>query len=242
MIEMFPPTTRNVVAVLSGGLDSTIMTRMLVNMYGVARVSAISFNYGQKQIRELAMAGVTCDDLGIEHKIVDFRVLGDIVRSVSANIKGTGVDMPTITDVLGDPQPVTYVPFRNMILNSVAFSYAEVKNASIIFTGLQSRDLYGYWDTSSAFVDNMNAVASLNRQHQIRLHSPFVNLTKKDEIEMAQKWNFVHKLRYTLSCYNPDTQGRSCGTCPTCAERIKAFMDLKLVDPIEYQKEIKWIR
>ncbi len=42
-----------VVSVLSGGLDSTILTYKLVNEYGKDNVFALSFNYGQKQCIEL---------------------------------------------------------------------------------------------------------------------------------------------------------------------------------------------
>lgn len=240
MKQVLPKTDKNVVAILSGGLDSTIMTHYLVKTYGNDKVYALSFDYGQKQRRELEMARMTCSTLNVIHQVLDLSVLGNIARKTSANIGGTEVAMPTIKDVLGDPQPVTYVPFRNMILCSIAFSFAEAHNASHIFTGLQSRDLYGYWDTSPEFVGAMNAVAMKNRQHQIQLVSPFVDISKTEEIKLAMEMHIEGWLKYTLSCYNPDSEGRSCGTCPTCAERIKAFMDCGIKDPIPYQKEIKW--
>ena len=136
-LAQLPDTEHNVVSVLSGGLDSTILTYILVKKYGKDRVFALSYNYGQKQKRELDMARATCNWLGVAHKVLDLSILGEIVKDVSANIKGTDVAMPTIKDVLGDPQPKTYVPFRNMILNSLAFSFAECNKASHVFTGLQ---------------------------------------------------------------------------------------------------------
>ena len=118
-LQSLPETEHNVVSVLSGGLDSTIMTYILAKKYGAHRVFALSYDYGQKQRRELQMAAMTCNYLGgVKHKILDLKILGDIVKDVSANIGGTKVAMPSIKDVLGDPQPKTYVPFRNMILNS----------------------------------------------------------------------------------------------------------------------------
>ena len=41
-----------VVSVLSGGLDSTILTYKLVDEYGADNVYALSFFYGQKQSAE----------------------------------------------------------------------------------------------------------------------------------------------------------------------------------------------
>lgn len=238
-LDKLPDTDHNVVSVLSGGLDSTIMTYILVKKYGADRVFALSYNYGQKQVGEIFMASLTCDHLGIQHKVLDLGILGEIVKNVSANIGGTDVAMPTIKDVLGDPQPKTYVPFRNMILNSLAFSYAESNKASHVFTGLQVHDEYGYWDTSQKFVDSMNAVAEQNRTHKVTLEAPFSSLSKFDELNIASEIGNV-RLDFTLTCYNPNSNGESCGRCPSCAERIQNFMKAKMMDPIKYAIGIDW--
>lgn len=240
-LAALPETDQNVVSVLSGGLDSTILTYILAKKYGRDRVFALSYNYGQKQKREIDMARATCNWLGIKHKVLDLGILGEIVKDVSANIRGTNVAMPTIKDVLGDPQPKTYVPFRNMILNSLAFSFAESNKASHVFTGLQVHDEYGYWDTTQRFVDAMNSVADQNRSHKVRMDAPFSQLSKYDEIMIAQELDDV-VLEYTLTCYNPDEDGRSCGVCPSCSERIANFAKAGIKDPIPYSKEIPWSR
>lgn len=239
-LNNLPNTDKNVVAVLSGGLDSSVMTILLVKKYGKGRVSALSYDYGQKQKIEIGKAAVLCRILGIEHKILDLSILGDIAKSTSANIGGSDIKMPTIQDVLGDPQPKTYVPFRNMILLSLTMSYAETKKASHVFTGLQVHDEYGYWDTSQAFVDSMNKVASQNRTHKVQIVAPFAHLSKKEEIQICQELGKYNLLAHTITCYNPDENGASCGECPSCSERINAFMKLNLIDPIFYQKLIPW--
>ena len=48
-LSSLPDTDKNVLSVLSGGLDSGIMTMMLVEKYGADRVFAVSYDYGQKQ-------------------------------------------------------------------------------------------------------------------------------------------------------------------------------------------------
>jgi len=185
------------------------------------------------------MAAATCRHLNIAHKILNLSILGEIVKNVSANIGGTSVAMPTIKDVLGDPQPKTYVPFRNMILNSLAFSFAESNKASHVFTGLQVHDEYGYWDTSQRFVDSMNAVAEQNRSHKASLEAPFSALSKYDELMIANELGNV-ELAFTLTCYNPDSAGQSCGKCPSCSERIANFAKAGIKDPIPYNVAIPW--
>ena len=239
-LHNLPDTDKNVLAVLSGGLDSSVMTMMLVEKYGAKRVSAISYDYGQKQKLELKKAANLCKILKVKHKILDLSILGDIAKPISANIGGTDVEMPDIKDVLGDPQPPTYVPFRNMILLSLTMSAAEVENASHVFTGLQVHDEYGYWDTSQKFVDSMNAVANQNRTHKVKVVAPFSHLSKEQEIRICQELGKVSLLSSTLTCYNPNSKGESCGKCPSCAERIMNFMKVGIKDPIPYSIKIPW--
>jgi len=239
-LNNLPKTDKNVIAVLSGGLDSSVMIMLLVEKYGKDKVSAVSYDYGQKQKIELRKAANLCSILGIKHKIIDLSILGEIAKPISANIGGTEVEMPTIKDVLGDPQPPTYVPFRNMILLSLTMSVAEVENASHVFTGLQVHDEYGYWDTSQRFVDSINNVASQNRTHKVEIIAPFSHLSKAQEIEICKEMGNLILLESTITCYNPNPSGQSCGKCPSCSERIMNFMKVGIKDPIPYSIEIPW--
>lgn len=228
-----------VLVVLSGGLDSSVATMMCVDKYGKDNVQTVTFNYNQKQILEIDRAGDLCKALDVKHTILDLSVLGTIAQPMSANISGTEINMPNIKEVLGDPQPVTYVPFRNMILLSLAMSHAEVQGCNKVITGLQVHDEYGYWDTTQKFVDSMNNVASQNRTHSVTIEAPFSQMSKAEEIEVAIELDQFDLLRHTLTCYDP--QGvLSCGKCPSCAERIMNFMKVGRKDPIPYDIDIDW--
>ena len=109
------PETKGVVLILSGGMDSTIAMRICVEKYGAENVKALSFFYGQRQRLELERAKESTSLLGVKHKILDLSILGEIGQGFSANVD-TGIQMPIIKDVLGDPSPKTEVPNRNMIL------------------------------------------------------------------------------------------------------------------------------
>lgn len=239
MIDLLPDVDGAVV-VLSGGLDSTIAMRMCVEKYGNENVRALTFDYGQKQRVEISRAEDSTFRLGVKHKIMNLSVLHDLSLGFSANVDGE-IKMPTIQEVLGDPTPKTYVPNRNMILLSLAAAYAEKEGIATIVTGLQATDQYNYWDTTPAFIDAMNAVFAQNRKIKIRLIAPFSRLSKAEEIEaLRQLDGDIELLEHTLTCYNPDEYGHSCGDCPSCSERIAAFRKLGLIDPVPYQKSIPW--
>ena len=239
-LNSLPDTDKNVLAVMSGGLDSSIVAMLLREKYGTTKVVALSYDYGQKQKVELQRAKEMCRQLGIRHKIINLSILGEIAKPISANIGGSNVDMPTIKDVLGDPQPKTYVPFRNLILLSLTMAQAEASQASHVFTGLQVHDEYGYWDTTQKFVDSINAVAAQNRTFKVEVQAPFSLLSKYEELLLCQEMGLTDLLKHTLTCYDPDTKGRSCGKCPSCAERIMNFAKFGQKDPIFYQSDIPW--
>lgn len=234
-----------VVSVLSGGLDSTILTYKLVNEYGKENVLALTYQYGQKHSIEVEKSKITCSKLEIPHHILDISFLGDVIKNVSALSNSGIVKTPTIQEVLGHPQPPTYVPFRNLILSSIALSVAESNNCEKVYLGLQNTDLYSYWDTSFEFVEALNNISLLNRQHDIKICTPFVNLTKKEEIKMGLELHVPFEDTWT--CYNPvkvienDTESYAgCSTCPSCSERIMNFLKAGVKDPIKYAKPIDW--
>jgi 7-cyano-7-deazaguanine synthase len=234
------PNTKGVVIILSGGMDSTIAMRLCVERYGYKNVKALTFNYGQKQAIEIEKARESTRFLLVEHKVLDLSVLGDLSKGFSANVDKS-IEMPTIKDVLGDPTPKTYVPNRNMILMSLAAAYAETQGLEYIVTGLQSVDEYGYWDTTASFVDKMNSVFNENRKIKIKLIAPFVKLNKFEEIKLLEELDGgVGLLMSTLTCYNPDELGRSCGKCPSCSERIANFAKAGHIDHISYAIDIPW--
>ena len=87
----------------------------------------------------------------------------------------------------------------------------------------------------------MNAVANQNRTHKVKLEAPFSQLSKYDELMIAKELGNV-RLDFTLTCYNPDTDGNSCGVCPSCSERVANFIKAGMRDPVPYRPGIDWDR
>ena len=235
------PDQEGCVVVLSGGMDSTIAARLCVEKYGADNVHACSFFYNQKQSIEIRMAGKTSSTLGLaSHRVFNIEFLGEIGKAISANVVG-GLEMPTIRDIIGDPTPTTYVPNRNAILLMSTAAYAETLRMPLVVTGLQSQDQYGYHDTTPSFIKDMNAVLAHARVRQVQIAAPFLETNKADEIQLLLELDGnVRLLSNTLTCYNPYSNGVSCGRCPSCAERIANFKKVGIEDPINYQIKIDW--
>ena len=68
-----------------------------------------------------------------------------------------------------------------------------------------------------------------NGKRKYTLHT----MTKAEIILTGTKHGVDFSL--TLSCYDPDEQGKSCGRCDSCRLRLKGFAEAGLKDPIEYK-------
>lgn len=220
------------IVILSGGLDSTVALYKTVSEIGAENTFALSFDYNQKHKIELQKALISTKKLGVNHKIIDIGFFGELIKEKSA-LSGSSdsIQVPSIEDVLGHPQPVTYVPFRNGLFSMLAFSYAECVEAEGIVIGLQAHDLYQYWDTTLDTVQKLNEYAKLNREILIQIEAPFVNMSKAEEIKLGVELKVPFEDTHT--CYDPQNN-KSCGKCPSCAERIQNFELAGVKDPIEY--------
>jgi len=226
------PEGKGAVVVLSGGLDSTTALRLAVEKYGAGNVRALTFFYGQRQAAELGCAKRTAARLGVRHRVVDIRFLGEMNQGFCANVD-RDIPMPTIDEVEGDPMPKTCVSNRNMILLSIAAAEAETSDLDVVLTGLQVNDRYNYHDCTSQWLGKLNALLDENRVHKVRVVAPFIDLNKVQEIQtIVELDRNLDILGDTLTCHNPGPfYDEPCGKCPACAERAAAFEKAGYPDP-----------
>ena len=215
--------------IVSGGMDSVTLLHYLVKQQGL-KPAVISFIYGQKHLKEIEFAKQNVDMLSCEvHQILDLSSMRMIFEASA--LVSSSKSIPSIQDVQGDSQPITYVPNRNLIFLALAGAWAETLGVSDVYYGAQAHDMYGYWDCTPEFLENVNQVYQLNRKTPVRIYAPFVEYSKSDILRLGIDLGINYA--QTWSCY--EGQELACGVCPTCAERLKAFAACELVDPLSYQ-------
>lgn len=224
--------TSPAVVLVSGGLDSSVLLHHVVRQLRGAPVHAVSFDYGQRHSKEIECAHWQADAADVAaHRVVDVTFLGELVKGASALVSG-GRTVPDLSDLNADQldQPPTYVPNRNMILLSIAAAYAETQGIRDVYYGAQALDEYGYWDCTTEFLARVNRVLSLNRRDTITIHAPFIHKKKVESVRLGIELGV--NFGYTWSCYRGGDL--ACGTCPTCVERLKAFEEAGVEDPLRY--------
>ncbi|MGQ4808058.1 7-cyano-7-deazaguanine synthase [Candidatus Entotheonellaceae bacterium PAL068K] len=216
------------VVIVSGGIDSITLLHYLIKTKNI-KPAAITFAYGQKHDKEVVHAREHAARLECpEHLVLDLSPL----QSVFANsaLVSPEIGIPDILEVMGDPQPPSYVPNRNMIFLALAVAYAETHEVTSVYYGAQRHDVYGYWDTTPQFLDHLNQVYALNRKTPVHILAPFIGYSKTDILRLGS--DLAVDYSRTWSCYEGGAS--ACGRCPTCAERLKAFADLGIADPLPY--------
>nr|MDP9323836.1 7-cyano-7-deazaguanine synthase [Acidobacteriota bacterium] len=86
-------------------------------------------------------------------------------------------------------------------------------------------------DATPEFFVVMARALSAGLAAPIAIDAPFAHMDKSEVIRLGRA--FSVPLQLTLSCMQP-RQGRHCGRCSKCRERIDAFRDAEGEDPTEY--------
>lgn len=228
--------SKKAVVLLSGGLDST--TALAIAHDEGYDTYCMSFQYGQRHTVELQCAKNIAKALGVKQHIVvdiDLRTFG------SSALTETDIEVPKDRSdtEMGSGIPVTYVPARNTIFLSYALAYAEVLAADTIFIGANAIDYSGYPDCRPEYIDAYQTMANLATQAgvegktQLRILAPLIDKTKAEIIQIGAALGIDYSL--TLSCYDPDAEGRSCGGCDSCLLRKRGFKEAGIPDPTRYQ-------
>lgn len=218
-----------VVAIVSGGLDSTVLAYELRDVS--THLHLLSFNYGQRHKKELLYAQQTAAELGADHHIVD-------LTSITPLLKGSSLSDPTIEVPDGhyaeETMRITVVPNRNAIMLSIAYGYAVSLNARLVGLAVHAGDHFIYPDCRTPFIAAIDQAFHLGNDGfgnpNLHLYAPYSQLTKAQIVEHGAKIGVP--FTETWSCYKGGDI--HCGTCGTCTERREAFMLAGVDDTTTY--------
>ena len=222
---------KRAIVLLSGGLDSTTILGLALKEFD--SVTALSFSYGQKHTLELTKAKEIAAYFNIqEHIVINLDPKPFEGSSLTSNIS-----VPVHQNIDTEVIPSTYVPARNTIFLSIAMGVAESRKASTIFIGVNSLDYSGYPDCRAEFIEAFQHLANLATKeavegNPVKIEAPLLYKTKAEIIKTGIQLGIDYGL--TLSCYQPDEKGKSCGICDACILRLAGFKANKMKDPVSY--------
>lgn len=235
---------------LSGGLDSTMLL-----MHYLARgfeVRSYSFDYGQKHDIELKKVKDNIKflqekGLPVSHQVINLR---DAFSDSASSLYGANNEKIPEGDYKDENMKSTVVENRNVIFSSIIYGKAlgwanKTQSNVLISLGIHAGDHTIYPDTtpeSQSMARELFRISNWGSE-RVDYEAPFVNLHKDELLTTGvgamrlmgfQDSDIETVLTNTHSCYTPDSEGRSCGKCGTCVERLEAFEKAHMMDPIPY--------
>lgn len=221
---------RTAVTVLSGGVDSAVLAYHLVDLGWDVR--PISFDYGQRHVRELDSARHIAEKLGVRHDVVDLRSAGSLLSGSALTDEAVDVPDGHYTDA---SMRATVVANRNAIFTSIAMGVAVAESAHAVALGIHAGDHPIYPDCRPEFVDAAERLALVANEGFVpdgfQLLAPWLDRSKADIVRRGDE--LAVPFAETWSCYRGGE--RHCGRCGTCVERREAFELAGVFDPTEYE-------
>lgn len=216
------------IVLASGGMDSCVTAAIAEGEN--ERLAMLHVSYGQRTERRERQAFTDIAD----HYDVTERL--DVSVEYLAKIGGSSLTDKRMAvseaDLESNNIPTSYVPFRNANMLSIATSWAEVLGAGAIYIGAVAEDSSGYPDCRPEFYEAFQRTidAGTKPETRIKIRTPIIHLSKAEIVKKGFELNAP--LHLTWSCYR--SEDRACGTCDSCALRLRGFERAGVADPIRY--------
>ncbi len=228
-----PHKQKKAISILSGGLDSTVATSALKEEY---EIHALTFDYGQRSAqREMESSKQICQELGIEHTVMDLRWLGNLGKSAltvhDAEVPQLENDKLDDKEICDETARKVWVPGRNVVFTAIATAFAEAEDADIIIVGWDLEEAVTFPDNSREFLEAFNQTLKIGTLEGVQIEAPVIDLNKNEIVELGEKVQAPMGLSY--SCYMGEE--KHCGVCESCMRRKRAFEMAKVEDKTIYK-------
>lgn len=223
------PKSEIAIVLVSGGMDSCVTSAIAKAEND--EVAFLHISYGQRtENRERKAFNDIADFYGVEKRL-------DVSIEYLAKIGGSSLTDKTMevteADLESKEIPTSYVPFRNANMLSIAVSWAEVLGANSIYIGAVAEDSSGYPDCRPEFYAAFERTieAGTKPDTKISIKTPIIELSKAEIVKKGLELNAP--LQLSWSCYR--SEETACGTCDSCALRLRGFERAGVKDPISYK-------
>jgi len=218
------------ICLVSGGMDSCVTAAIAKGENN--EIAFLHISYGQRtEKRERKAFESIADFYNVEKRLaVSIEYLAKIGGS---SLTDTNIEVSN-ANLESKEIPTSYVPFRNANMLAIAASWAEVLRANSIYIGAVSEDSSGYPDCRPEFYAAFEKTieAGTKPDTNIKIKTPIIHLSKAEIVKKGFELNAP--LHLSWSCYR--NEDAACGTCDSCALRLRGFEYAGVKDLITYQE------
>ena len=194
------------VVLVSGGVDSSVLLYRVQELARAenTRTVPLFVDYAQRAARQEQQAAEWhTRQLGLTLNVLDMVRVGESFRRAE------------------ELERHIPLPHRNLVVLSLALSYAEVARCASLAIGVIADDVDGYASASAVFLSAFrNLAATLGR---VRIETPLIELSKSGVVIEAARLGV--DLNRTYSCMLG--RDEACGRCRQCQGRETALSDAR---------------
>ena len=224
---------KKIVLALSGGMDSATLLGYLLEQG--AEVHCCVFYYGSKHGQHERKAAENLIDY---YQFQDYPVqvsyfdLTGVFTGFNSALLNPDQDIPE-GHYAGENMRKTVVPGRNLIFASILAGIAESIGAKQIALGTHAGDHFIYPDCRTEFIKSLDTTIFLSSDRRVEVITPLDGLDKGGILKLGLSLKNQVPYHLTRTCYKG--QPKPCGKCGSCVERLEAFQNNNLKDPVEYE-------
>ena len=209
----------------SGGLDSTVLVALERQSHDEVWPIHVKSGFAWEDAEGDAIAALLgrAPFVGRVHAV---RTLHLDMRDVYPDTHWAVVGTPPAYDT---PDEDVYLDGRNLVLIAKAAVLCARLGASRLALGPLAGNPFP--DATPEFFASISRTVSLGLDHPIEVVAPLATSSKAEVIRLGLELGVP--LERTLSCMSP-TDGRHCGRCSKCRERLDAFREAGVEDRAVY--------
>lgn len=207
-----------VLLLVSGGPDSATLAKFIEQNKDGVEIHALYLRSGHpSDDREIESANEILRAVGGKLEIID----------ISQTVRALGSDRVLIHS------EASIMPFGNIIVLSIASTYAIRIGAEEIYIALHADDAAESYEYTKPYLTKIDEIMHDAKENAARIITPFIDMTKKEVFSAGLKLGVDYS--YTWSCIRGDD--KHCGECGACRSRRLAFVQCEEKDPTEYVRE-----
>lgn len=207
------------VALLSGGLDSTVSLAQWIADHGPQSMAAVLWcHYGQRSApQEERAVRAVAQHYGLPFTVLPLPWIQDWVPNHYRHngSQGNPTRLQDWTSPESQEQGVdrVWVPNRNGILLNIAAGFAEHCGAKTVLFGSNLEEAeVGFPDNTVEYREKLNDSLAWSTRLPVQVLAPLETLNKQQII--AKALDLDAPLHLIWSCY--EAQAAMCGQCPSC--------------------------
>jgi len=205
------------VALLSGGLDSTVAFALRAKSVAVA----LTFDYGQRAARrEIEAAGAIAKFYGVSHRVRPLPLLSELTSTSLVN-RAKPIPSPDLDDrkATAASAKAVWVPNRNGVMIHLAAAEAEAIGAGEVIVGFNKEEGATFPDNTAAYVRAATKALWYSTANHVRVASPTGSWDKRRIVREGRRAGAP--LHLIWPCYEGGADW--CRRCESCRRSLRAL-------------------